>query len=433
MDIHGLLRLSAPLLLVSLLVAGPDSQVEELKHPDTKRRIKAAQRLGSLGESQQIPLLRKLLKDPVADVRASAVDSIVRIGTQYSLDPLMEATLDNIPEIQIMAVNGLVNFYKLGYVRRGFKASLQNFGRDIRNRFAEPNEMIIEPYLDVPARVIRVVAKVIDEGSSIQSRASAARAAGVLRGREALPELKRALRSKDTMLMLESVRAIEKIGDLEAGRSLTFLLQDLDDRLQVAVVRAMGQLLVRESIPELVGLVKTSSKKKIRRQSLIALAKMPESGQLSIFQLYLEDKDHQVRAAAAEGIGRTGGKQHLKTILDAYARERSESARLSMAFAAVYLGDISYTTYLVDGLNSLFHRREARPFLIELSRRTEILSELYDPLINGTKNQKKELSHVISISGNRGSLPHLEKLTHDTDPKVAQSAIRALRNLQARL
>ena len=433
MRIRQLLRPGAPLLLVSLLSAGLPAQVEELKHSNPKRRMKAAQKLGGLGDPQHIPALCELLKDPVADVRATAVDSIVRVGTHHSLDPLKEATRDSVPGVQIMAVDGLVNFYKIGYVRKGFKASLKNFRRDVRNRFAEPSEVIIEPYLDVSPDVIKAIARVIDGGSSMESRANAARAAGVLRGKDALPELKEALRSKDTILILESVRAIEKIGDLKAGQSLTFLLHDLDEKVHLAVVKAMGQLAVKESIPELVGLIRTSSEKKIRRQALIALAKMPDSGQRSIFLRYLRDKDHQVRAAAAEGIGRTGEKQDLKTILDAFAKERSESTRLSMAFAAVYLGDMSYVRYLVDGLNSLFHRGEARPFLVELSRKPEVLSELYDPLANGTKDQKKELSDVISVSGNRESLPHLEKLTHDADSKVAQAAIRAMRNLQARL
>ena len=433
MRIRQLLRPGAPLLLASLLAAGLLAQVEELKHSNPKKRMKAAQKLGGLGDPQHIAALRELLKDPVADVRATAVDSIVRIGTQHSLDPLMAATRNSIPGIQIMAVDGLVNFYKIGYVGKGFKASLKNFGRDVRKRFAQPSEVIIEPYLDVSPDVVKAIARVMDGGSSMESRANAARAAGVLRGQGALPELKEALRSKDTILILEAVRAIEKIGDLKAGRSLTFLLHDLDENVQLAVVKAMGQLLVKESIPELVGLIRMSSEKKIRRQALIALAKMPDSGQRSIFLRYLRDKDHQVRAAAAEGIGRAGEKQDSKTILDAFAKERSESARLSMAFAAVHLGDMSYLSYLVDSLNSLFHRGEARPFLVELSRKQEVLSELYDPLANGTKDQKKELSHVISVSGDRESLPHLEKLTHDADFKVAQAAIRALRNLQARL
>ena len=230
MRIRQLLRPGAPLLLALLLTAGLSAQVEELKHSNPKRRMRAAQKLGGLGDPQHIAALRELLKDPVADVRATAVDSIVRIGTQHSLDPLMAATRNSIPGIQIMAVDGLVNFYKIGYVGKGFKASLKNFGRDVRNRFAQPSEVIIEPYLDVSPDVVKAIARVIDGGSSMESRANAARAAGVLRGQGALAELKEALRSKDTILILEAVRAIEKIGDLKAGRSLTFLLHDLDGK-----------------------------------------------------------------------------------------------------------------------------------------------------------------------------------------------------------
>ena len=62
-----------------------------------------------------------------------------------------------------------------------------------------------------------------------------------------------------------------------------------------------------------------------------------------------------------------------------------------------------------------------------------ILDQLYAPLARGTNDQKSHLAYVISISGNKESMPHLERLTHDPNPKVAQEAIRALKNLQARL
>jgi hypothetical protein len=104
-----------------------------------------------------------------------------------------------------------------------------------------------------------------------------------------------------------------------------------------------------------------------------------------------------------------------------------------MAFAAVYLGDLANLDYLLDGLNSRVHRGEARPFLTELARKPEVLAKLYDPLARGTKDQKKELSYVISYSGDRESLEHLERLSHDPDTEVAQAAINAMRTLQARL
>jgi HEAT repeat protein len=197
-------------------------------------------------------------------------------------------------------------------------------------------------------------------------------------------------------------------------------------------VKAVGQLLVRGSIPELVGLVKGSDNRKIRRQALIALAKIPNSDQRTTFLIYLRDKDHQIRAAATEGIGRSAEPTDLAVVTEAFEREKNESARLSTAFAAVYLGDLSYINYLVDALSSTFHRMEARPFLVELSRKPAVLEKLYRPLISGTNDQRRHLAYVLSRSGTKKSISYLDKLTHDSEPRVARAAIEAIKTLQAR-
>jgi hypothetical protein len=97
------------------------------------------------------------------------------------------------------------------------------------------------------------------------------------------------------------------------------------------------------------------------------------------------------------------------------------------------LGDRDRLSYLIDGLDSTFHRLEARPFLTELARDPQILAELYTPLQSGTRDQKIHLAYVVSRSGTRESAPHLERLTKDPDPRVAEAAITALKTLQARL
>ena len=424
--------LIAPLSILLFSVAA-SAQLEDLAHKDPKKRMRAADKVAQLKDPAHIPTLEKLLTDPVADVRAKAVAAIVSIGTQHSLPPLISATRDSIPAIQVMAVDGLVNFYHPGYVRKGFGASLSKFGAGVKRRFAQPAEVVVDPYLTVSPDVIAALGRLISGGVTLESRANAARAAGILRGKQALPQLVEALRSKDTTLIVESVEAIEKIGEISVGPSLVFLLRDLDERVQLAVVKAVGQLLVRQAIPELVGLVKTADVKKIRRQSLIALAKIPDSGQRTTFLLYLRDKDHQVRAAAAEGIGRAAEPGDLNVITEAFGREKNESARLSAAFAAVHLGDLSHLDYLLDSLNSTFHRMEARPFLTELARKPAVLEKLYEPLASGTNDQKRHLAHVLSISGTKESVPHLEKLTHDPELRVARAAIEAVKTLQARL
>lgn len=421
------------LMLFFLSSPGLPAQVEGLRSSDPKTREKAAAKLGKQGNSGDIPALAELIKDPVLDVRAEATGAILRIGTRHSLEPLRTATRDSTPQIQIIAVDGLVNFYYPGYIKTGWTAALKSLGGNIKGRFSKPEPKIVDPYLTIDEATTAAIARVITGGTSMESRANAARAAGVLRAKPALSQLMEALRSRDTTVILESVRAIKKIGDPSVGPELTFLLNDLDKDVQYEVVRTMGQLRVTEAVPELENLLRRSRKKRIRRQSLIALAKLPQPSLRVLFSSYLRDKDKQLRAAAAEGLGRLGNRDDLKTILDAFAKEKNESARLSMAFGAASLGDQSFLAYLYDGLNSSFHRLEARPFLTELARDPDVLQQLYRPLASGTAHQKKHLAYVISISGNEQSMSHLEKLTHDRDLEVAQEAVRALKNLQARL
>ncbi|MCB1018902.1 MAG: HEAT repeat domain-containing protein, partial [Acidobacteria bacterium] len=193
------------------------------------------------------------------------------------------------------------------------------------------------------------------------------------------------------------------------------------------------QLRVREAVEDLNTMVRGDKDKDVQRAALTAMAKIPDNGQDKVFLLYLRDKDDKLRAAAAEGLGRSGNPSDVKTLQEAFAIEKDESVRLSLAFGAVSLGDTNMLSYLVDGLDSKFHRLEARPFLTELARDPQVLPELYTPLTSGTEQQKIELAYVISRSGTRESEPYLERLTKDTNPKVAAAALSELNNLRARL
>ena len=414
-------------------LAALPAQVDDLKSEDPKRRAKAAEDLGKQNDAQSLPQLRALLKDPDAGVRAEAVAAMVAIATQHSLGPLIEATRDPQPNIQILAVDGLVNFYYPGYVQTGWVASLKKFGTGLKGRFTEVNTQVVDAYVEVRPDVIEALGHVTTGGTSMDSRALAARALGILRARAAAPQLVEALKSKDSQVMLEALRALEKIGDRAAGPQVAYLLRDLHEPVQVAAIDVTGQLQNRDAIPELQDLVKTSKKAPVRRAALVALAKLPDPSTKTVFLQYLGDRDKYMRAAAAEGVGRIGDPADRDRLQKAMESERSESTRLSMAFALVRLGDMNSLAYLLDGLNSTFHRGEARPFLAELARKPEVLSRLYEPLKNGSNDQKKNLAQVMAVSGNSESLPYLEALTHDPNVEVAQEAIRAAKSLKARL
>ena len=75
----------------------------------------------------------------------------------------------------------------------------------------------------------------------------------------------------------------------------------------------------------------------------------------------------------------------------------------------------------------------ALPFLTEIARDSAARQALYAPLATATKDEKIGLALVLAASGDKASVPYLEKLSRDTDPAVAQEGLRALKNLQARL
>jgi HEAT repeat protein len=406
---------------------------------DAKQRAKAVRELGK-GGSEEISRIEPFLTDPDLDVRLEAVKAIVDIGTQASLNPLIRATNDNDMEVQIRATDGLVNFYVPGYVKTGLTAPLRRMGTSIKSRFTETNDQVIDPYIQVRPEVIQALGRLARGGASMESRANAARAAGILRGREALPDLEQALHSKDTQVIYESLIAIQKIRDTSAGASIVFLLRDLDEKVQIAAIETTGLLRYHDAINDLRDVLDRSKNMKVKRAALTAMAQMPDEQMHAVYAGYLNNKDDGLREAAAEGFGRLKNPGDRKMIEDAFSNERKTGPRLSLAFALVAMGkhemgEFDPLRYLVNNLNSAGFRGVARPYLIELARDPEVRTALYpalkDPM--ATRDEKTGLAEVLARSGDRDSIPALETLSRDPDHEVAQEGLRGLKNLRARL
>jgi len=403
---------------------------------DAALRPKDVREMGK-GGADAIPKLAAQLTNPDFDVRLEAVKQIAEIDTQYSLDPLVQATRDTDAEIQIRATDGLVNFYLPGYLKTGFGSSLRRVGTSIKGHFTDTNDQVIDPYITPRADVIAALGALARNGAKPESRANAARAIGILRGKAALPELVQAMHSKDTAVIYESLVAMQKIRDPEAASSIAFLLRDIDPKVQVAALETTGLLQNKSALPDLVDVLNHARDSKVRRAALTAIAMLPAESSREVYARYIGDKDEKMRAAAAEGYARLKNPADLPMIEKAYQDEGKTSPRLSMAFAQVMLGktevsEFSPLQFLINTLNSAAYHGEAFPFLIELARDPNVRKSLYTPLLQGTKDEKIYLARVMARSGDKDDVPQLEKLSHDTDPEVAQEGLRALRNLQAR-
>ena len=413
----------------------PDGQQQSGR---ARQRARAARELAREG-APAIPQLQALLSDPVAEVRLEAVKSLVAIDTQYSLDPLVQATRDSDPEAQIRATDGLVNFYLPGYVHTGLTATLQRVGSVIKVRFTDATDQVIEPHVKVRPEVVEALGKLARASGSLEARANAARAVGILRGAAAAPDLLEAIRaSKSDQVIFEGLIALQKIGDPGAAPGITFLLKDLDEKIQIAALETTGLLRNREALPQLREALERARNHKIRRAALTAIAMIPEEGSRPLYTRYASDQDDGLRAAALEGLARLKNPADLPQLEKAFNEERRMLPRLSAAFAVVALGkseagEFSPLQYLVNTLNSVAWRGVAQAFLAELAREPVVRGPLQEGTRKGTRAEKMHLSQVLARSGGPESVPYLEALTKDADTEVAGEAINALKTLRARL
>jgi HEAT repeat protein len=415
-------------LCVLLVVAVPAASAQ------TPKDVRNTAKLGS----RAVPQLTDYLRSPDLSVRVEAVKALIDIGGTSVLDPLIAATRDNDPEVQIRATDGLVNFYLPGYVKTGMASKLTRVGNSIKSHFTDTNDQVIDSYIRVRPEAITALGQLVRGGTSMESRTNAARALGILRGQAAVPDLQVALRSKDSDLMYESLIALQKIRDPEAGPRIQFVLRDLDERVQLAAIQTTGVLTNRAAIPDLIRIFNDARNVKVKRAALSALSMMPDTRSRPLFTQYLRDKDARTRAAAAEGLGRLREPGDTATIDAVYKDEDKTSPRLSQAFALVmqgqaHLSEFSPLQYLINTLNSSAYAGEAFALLVEAARYAEVRSQLYKPLEAGTRDEKIYLSRVLAASGDAQSLPYLQRISQDPDAQVAGEGLKALRELRARL
>ncbi|HXP87548.1 MAG TPA: HEAT repeat domain-containing protein [Bryobacteraceae bacterium] len=430
-----MLRISVAGLAVGFALAS--AAMAQDPNADTRSRVRMIREMAKQG-SDSVPAIATYLGDTDWTVRLEAVKALDDISGPRTVEPLTRALRDNDPEVQVRATDGVVNVYLPGYLKTGISGTLQRVGNSVRAKFSDTNDQVIDAYVRVPQDVIEGLGRVAKGGSSMESRANAARALGILRGRAAIPELIEALHSKDNQVMYEGLIALQKIGDPSAAPRITFLLRDLEEKVQIAALETTGILRDRGSAREVRDALEHARNIKIRRAAVSALGMIADPADRATFARYLTDKDDALRAAGAEGLGRVNNPADRPLLEKAFMDEHNVSPRLSMAFGAALLGNLDTSEfspyrYLIKGLNLRTYRNVAIALLTELMRQAPPRQAAYLLMNTAGRDEKTGLAIVLARSGDKDSLAPLEALSKDTDPEVAQEGIRDLRSLKARL
>lgn len=419
-------------LMASLLTAAQDPSSS-----DPKQRVKAAKALSKEG-SAGVEKLKPLLSDAEVSVRRAAVDSLVAIGGQATLEPLTYSLTDGDGDVQRMAANGLVNFYLPGYYQTGWRARLKRGAEGIMDRFRSADDPIVPAYVTARPEIVAALGKVTAESTSMEARATAARALGVLRARAASDQLLAALATKNTPVLYEVLTAFEKIRNPEVAPRLFYMLRDPDEKVQIAAIQTVSLLGNNDANPPLREAWERTRIDKVRRALLEAMAMLPDEANRPLFEKYLLDQDEMMRAGAAEGLGRLGKSDDRARLETLWEGERKIRPRLSLAYALVRVGkreisELSPLQYLINTLNHNAWKGVAQGFLKDLAPEAEVRFALHTALLRANRDEKLALADILGERGGKDSVEPLETLAKDPDAEVASESLRALRVLRLRL
>ncbi len=404
-----------------------------------KEKMARIRDLGKRGPDA-IPAIAQNLTDPDRDVRVSAVKMITKIGTEASLTPLSQAAADNDSEVQVRATDGIVNFYVPGYVTKGALSGPVTHGlRQVKSVFNSRNDQVVDADIFIRPDAGQALASEISGSYTPEVRANAARAAGILRDRAAVPALLGSLRVQDNTVIFESLVALQKIKDPVSGPGLTSVASDLDERIQVTALETIGVLHSLPSAPVVRSDLTAARTPKVRRAAIAALAMLGIPGDRATFQQYAgATDDPAIRASALEGLGRVREPDDYPSLEHAYNEPNADwRVHLAAAFGLVNEGNVASTEfsplqYLLENVEMRAHSDVASAYLTEVCRRDDVRKALIPLVGQATKDQKLALCSAFGSSGEADTIPILTQLAKDIDPDVAFAASKAMRITQAR-
>jgi HEAT repeat protein len=307
----------------------------------------------------------------------------------------------------------------------------------VKGFFSSRDNQVVGRNVTVRTDAAEALGAVIRNGRGMDSRANAARAAGILHAQPTVPALLDALRSKNSEVIFECLVALQKIDDPSAGLGVSFLAHDLDDRVQATALETIGVLHSVSSAPDVRSVLQGARNMKIRRAALECLAMLGLPEDRAVFQQYVDDKDADLRTSALEGLGRIREPEDTPALEQAYNEKNADpKVHLAAAFALVSEGKVdtsefSPLRYLIENLDVRGQRDSAQAYLTELCRRDEVRKALFPLLREATKDQKLALCQALSASRSEDVIPMLNALSRDIDPDVSLAASKGLRTVQA--
>jgi HEAT repeat protein len=233
-------------------------------------------------------------------------------------------------------------------------------------------------------------------------------------------------------LAREALNSLDKIKDTSVGPQLLDLLESSNKEIVRDSVVTLGILRTQDALSKLQLIYENNPDQKTREKALEGLAYLGNRISVPLFIKALWSVDDPMRTHAAEGLAHAADPKSLPEIQKAISVEKKADPKLAMEFALAAMGQKDYFSVMVDEVGSKLRGHVAQAYLRELTQEPDSPSLLYPYLNHSSAAVRKGLCSVLMFTGDRSSLPEVERLSRDSDSDVATEALRAMRAIRAR-
>ena len=372
------------------------------------------------------------LRNPDPEARLSSLRLLREAKQLEAIEPIAPLVLDPLDAVQLAAIDTELGFYLVddlpGRRRVAFLIEVRNAGR-AETAFAS-GPLAVWPRPVPGALLTNLLAAVDDENPKVRIEALYTFGAIAPPAAKAYSAaLIKALDHYDPAIRAGAARVIGRLQVKEAGEALIKAVNDSQQPVRFAAMRALGEVGEISAVTALTQQLEHYRKGEGAWAALDALARIGHASSVPLFTARLSDRDAFIRRAAAEGLARAKDPAGIPALEHAVSTDASDMVRAAMAFALQMLGR-NYIARLANELDSDKMAAQIAGYFLELGpgAAAELTPHLQDP----SESIRGNAALILGAIGGSAARAALQPLLQDRSTEVRRAAERAIERLNLR-
>ncbi len=288
--------------LLYISKAHPDILIPYLKKVAPEKRRVISETLSELRDNRYYNILMELLHDPDGHVIRNAARGLGFIGDERSVEELFELFSHPYPDVQIAAVEALVNLKE--FIKK----------EDVIERLGSDSERVRKNAAILAGRILS--SDVIEKlGFLLKDPSESVRIAATLaicwickkeETPECLKHLKVALNDESPQIRVKAVSNLEGLSSSNAFEMAMVMTSDINEHVRAAAARILGTFRTEKSRKKLIELLKDENGLVITR-AIESLSRFNDQQSMEAIAEMINSDDAEIRRTAILSLARFKG------------------------------------------------------------------------------------------------------------------------------